>query len=543
METIILFVLAMIVAALCFVGGILLGRGQQRAKTEKNDTELAASHALLEVAERDQARMENELQRQVGAEREAASQRAAVARTAVDEQLAQMRAHWNEQLLRLQSDTAARESQLRSEAERRQLARDEEHDKRVADARIASDQELEAERERSRLRLEEMRGDQKRLADEFEGLSRQALEANSKQFLNQADERFKRSQTANAAELAKREEAVQQLVGPLGKTLDNVKLEVINAEKARLEANAALVEQLNTMRTASEQLTSETKQLVTALRAPQVRGRWGEMQLRRVVEAAGMLNHVDFYEQQSHTTDDGILRPDLVVRLAGDKHVVVDSKVAFSGYLEALEARDEPTRVLRLQAHARQLKKHIDDLSSKSYWEAVSGSPEFVVMFVPAEPFLTAALEEDPTLFEHAFSRNVVIATPSTLVALLRTVGHAWRQEQLAGEAKQIHDIGRELHKRLGTMGGHVATLAKRLNSTVTAYNAFAGSLDRNLVTQARRFSQLQGLEGAIESPVPIEALAIPPQKSDLYGDLQPVIANLIEIEDIAPEAGASEIE
>ncbi|WP_192575804.1 DNA recombination protein RmuC [Agrococcus sediminis] len=401
---------------------------------------------------------------------------------------------------------AAQLDDLRAEAQRQ-----------LDEARAEAHRRLVEERERGREAIAELQQDAQRRADEFAALSRAALERNSAVFLEQAEERLRRSQTEGAAELAKREAAVQQLVEPLSKTLDSVRTEVTAAEKARAEAGAALAEQLHAMRTSSEQLTLETRQLVTALRAPQVRGRWGELQLRRVVEAAGMLEHVDFTEQAHHATDDGALRPDMLVHLAGEKQVIVDAKVAFNGYLEAMEARDDATRDKRLDAHARHLRDHIDQLGSKAYWEAVPGTPEFVVMFIPAEPFLNAALERDPTLFERAFERNVVLATPATLVALLRTVGYTWRQEQLAGEAMRVLEVGRELHKRLGTMGTHLATLGKRLNSTVEAYNAFNSSLDRNVVTQARRFSALQGLEPAIEHAPPLEVLAVPAQKPDLH--------------------------
>ena len=291
------------------------------------------------------------------------------------------------------------------------------------EVRDEAEADLADERRRAAERLEELKADQKRLSDEFDALSRRALEANSKAFLEQAEERLKRSQSEGAAELQKRQDAVQQLIEPIQKTLDTVKTEMTTAEKARLEAHAALSEQVQFMRQSTETLGAETRNLVNALRAPQVRGRWGELQLRRVVEASGMVNHVDFDEQLHHSTDEGALRPDMVVHLAGDKRVVVDSKVAFNGYLEAMEATDDAVRAQRLAAHARHLKKHIDDLGAKEYWDVVAGSPEFVVMFVPAEPFLAAALDQDATLYEYAFERNVVIATPSTLIALLRTVG------------------------------------------------------------------------------------------------------------------------
>ncbi|WP_413317805.1 DNA recombination protein RmuC [Agrococcus sp. 1P02AA] len=426
--------------------------------------------------------------------------------------------------------TRSRLEALEQERDRERDIAERRHAAHLEEVREEAQRRIADERERGREAIAALQADAQRRADEFAQLSSAALERNSALFLERAEERLRRSTTEGAAELAKREAAVQQLVEPLSRSLESVRGEVTAAERARAEANAALAEQLQAMRSSSEQLTLETRQLVNALRAPQVRGRWGELQLRRVVEAAGMLEHVDFTEQAHHVTDDGALRPDMLVHLAGDKQIVVDAKVAFSGYLEAMEARDDATRDKRLDAHARHLRDHIDQLGSKAYWEAVPGSPEFVVMFVPAEPFLNAALERDPSLFERAFDRNVVLATPATLVALLRTVGYTWRQEQLAGEAMQVLEVGRELHKRLGTMGTHLTTLGTRLNKTVEAYNAFNASLDRNVVTQARRFSSLQGLEPSLEGNAPLEVLAVPAQKADLH-------------ERSADPAGASDIE
>ncbi|MBY6061506.1 DNA recombination protein RmuC [Microbacterium esteraromaticum] len=480
--SLLIIVVALLAAALAGALGFLLGTQRGRSSDAAQHAEAAAAGLRIESLERD-----------------------AVA---------------------LRAETASRVHEERGLAERRVAEARALGEKAVADARAEARARLEHERAEHARRLDELRSDQKRLADEFDALSRRALEQNTKAFLQQAEERLKRSQSEGAAELQKRQDAVQQLIEPIQKTLDTVKTEMTTAEKSRLEANAALAEQLQFMRQSSETLGSETRKLVSALRAPQVRGRWGELQLRRVVEASGMVNHVDFDEQPHHSTDEGALRPDLVVHLAGDKRVVVDSKVAFNGYLEAMEATDDTIRTQRLQAHARHLKKHIDDLGTKEYWDVVAGSPEFVVMFVPAEPFLAAALDQDATLYEYAFERNVVIATPSTLIALLRTVGHAWRQDQLAQEAQQIFTVGKELHKRLGTLGGHLAKLGRSLNSTVDAYNRFAGSLDRNVVTQARRFSALQGLDDVLADASPVEALAIAPQKSDLY-----------ELEEAEPDA------
>ena len=358
---------------------------------------------------------------------------------------------------------------------------------------------LEAERGRAGSQL----GDQQRLAEHFKALAADALKANNEQFMTVAEERLKRSQEASTAELAKREEAVKQLVEPLNRTLDLVKTEVSTAEKARLEAHAMLSQQVRAMQQTSESLRTETSQLVTALRSSQVRGRWGEIQLRRVVEAAGMLEHIDFVEQSQIRTADGPLRPDMVVRLAGGKNIVVDAKVAFLGYLDAVQATDDAVRAERMAAHARHLKKHIDDLAAKEYWEQFSPAPEFVVMFVPAEAFLNAALETDPALYEYAMSRNVVLATPMTLVATLRTISYAWRQDALASNAQQVLSLGRELHGRLATMGGYLAKLGRAIETAGGAYNQAISSLEKRVLVSARRFAELSVVDDELQTPEP----------------------------------------
>jgi DNA recombination protein RmuC len=266
------------------------------------------------------------------------------------------------------------------------------------------------------------------------------------------------------------------------------------------------------MRATSDQLRLETSSLVTALRAPHVRGRWGELQLRQVVESAGMVEHCHFIEQATVTTADGALRPDLIVKLAGGKQVVVDAKVPFAGFIEAMDARDDATRTARLRAHARHLRDHIDRLAAKAYWEHFTPTPEFVVLFVPADAFLQAALEQEPALLEYSFERNVIIATPSNLIALLRTVGYAWRQEALAANAQQVYDLGRELHSRLATMGGHLARLGGQLESAVKSYNNTVASMESRVLVTARRFSELR---------VTDDELAEPPQISQVPRQVQ----------------------
>ncbi|MGH3735116.1 MAG: DNA recombination protein RmuC [Micromonosporaceae bacterium] len=287
------------------------------------------------------------------------------------------------------------------------------------------------------------------------------------------------------------QEAVGALVGPLQQSLMRYEQRIAELERDRVDAYAALRAQVGAMRDTSDALRTETRQLVSALRAPQVRGRWGEHQLRRIVEAAGMLEHCDFTEQVTIETEDRVQRPDMVVRLAGGKQVVVDAKAPFSAYLDAMEARDERTRDARLDEHARHLRGHVDALSAKSYWAAFPTAPEFVVLFVPADPFLDAALQRDPVLLEHAFARDIVLATPATLVALLRTVAYAWRQDALAANATEVHTLGRELYGRLATMGGHFAKLGTALGSAVTSYNRTVGSLEARVLVTARKLADL----------------------------------------------------
>ncbi len=341
--------------------------------------------------------------------------------------------------------------------------------------------------------------------ERFSAVATEALRQNNEQFLALAGQSLARSSQQHSAELAKREEAVRALVDPIAKTLDAVKAQVSDAEKARIESHSTLAEQVAHMRQTSELLRGETSQLVTALRSAQTRGAWGEMQLRRVVEAAGMLERVDFTEQPSVRTDDGLQRPDMVVRLAGGKHVVVDAKVPFLGYLDAQQAGDPTVRTDRLAAHARHVRGHVDQLGAKQYWEQFSPAPEFVVMFVPAEAFLAAALDEDPALLEYAIARNVLLATPTTLLALLRTVAYSWRQEALAENAQQVLTLGKELHGRLATMGGHLTKLGRAIGSAAAAYNETVGSMERRVLVSARKLADLGVVDGELDPTTPVE--------------------------------------
>ncbi|MGC4893210.1 DNA recombination protein RmuC [Micromonospora sp. DT31] len=317
---------------------------------------------------------------------------------------------------------------------------------------------------------------------------------------------------------AQSQEAVARAVAPLHDTLRRYEQRVADLERDRVDAYAELREQVRAMSTVSGELRTETKQLVAALRAPQVRGRWGEHQLRRIVEAAGLLEHCDFNEQVTAATEHQGVRPDLVVRLHGGRTVVVDAKAPFDAYLTAMEARDERGRDSHLDAHARHLRAHVDNLAAKSYWSAFDQTPEFVVLFVPADPFLDVALQRDPTLLEHGFARNVVLATPATLVALLRTVAYSWRQEALARNAATVHSLARELYGRLSTLGDHVGKVGSSLSGAVTAYNRAVGSLESRVLVSARKLAELGVSDDELAAPAQVELAPRQPQAPELLG-------------------------
>ncbi len=342
----------------------------------------------------------------------------------------------------------------------------------------------------------------RQLLGEFAELSQQALTRNAEQFLQLADERLAQARQAAVGDLDLRRQAIAELLTPLRDQLGRYEQGLHELERQRQHAYAGLGEQVRQLAESQDRLRSETRNLVTALRAPATRGRWGELQLRRVVEMAGMVEHCDFEEQVTAATDDGRLRPDLVVRLPGAKQVVVDAKVPLQAFLDASEAVDETTRRVQLSAHARHLRAHVDALAKKAYWQQFEPSPEFVVAFVPGDPLLAAALEHDPSLLEHAVANHVLLATPTTLIALLRTVATTWQHEALAANARQVQQAGRELYKRLSTFGEHLARTGRGLSSAVDAYNKAVGSLERSVLPQARRFREL-GVVGAGEEDLP----------------------------------------
>ncbi|MFE1100660.1 DNA recombination protein RmuC [Nocardiopsis alba] len=328
---------------------------------------------------------------------------------------------------------------------------------------------------------------EEQLADRFRALSSQVLDQTNRSFLDLAEGRLRAVGAEAGGDLDERRRAVERMVEPLTETLNRVELRLREADAGRAAAHAELAKQVELVREGSDRLRDQTSSLVTALRRPEARGRWGELQLRRVAELAGMDAHCDFQEQAVA----GAHRPDMVVRLAGGKNIVVDSKVPLAAYLDAVEAGEGPTAEERLRAHAKHLRTHVDQLAAKSYWASFTPAPEFVVLFIPGEAFLAPALERDADLLEYAMGRRVHIATPTTLISLLRTAQYAWQQEALSENAREVFDLGKQLHSRLSTLGGHVEGLGRALTRTVTAYNQTVGSLESRVLVTARRFGEL----------------------------------------------------
>jgi DNA recombination protein RmuC len=318
--------------------------------------------------------------------------------------------------------------------------------------------------------------------------------------------------------LALESRAADQAVVQQG--LSSLEQQMRALQDQRVSWQAQLQQQVADVRHSTDLLRRETTSLATALRRPDVRGRWGELHLRRAVELAGLVSRCDFDEQVTvRSSDGGTLRPDLVVNLSGGKQVVVDAKVALDAFLDVTETDDEDERAAHLARHARQFRQHVDTLAAKQYWRALAVTPEFVVMFVPGESFLSAALEGDPALLEYAAERKVILATPTTLIALLRTVAHAWTQEALAEKARDIHRLGRELHERLATMNGHLDKVGRSLTAAVGAYNQAVGSLESRVLVSARRLSELDVTPDDLPGPQPVEAAARTPSALELVED------------------------
>lgn len=335
-------------------------------------------------------------------------------------------------------------------------------------------------------------GDAKQaLENAFKSLSAEALKSNNAAFLDLAKASLGEFQQVAKGELEKREIAIDALVKPVKESLDKVHENIHALERVREQAYGEMRQQFTQMGEVQSLLRQETANLVKALRQPHVRGRWGEIQLRRVVEMAGMLKHCDFFEQESVETDDGKLRPDLIVRLPGNRQIVVDAKAPINSYLDAHEATDDDVRRAKLREHAQLVRAHLQALSRKAYWDQFQPTPEMVVMFIPGEAFYSAALEVDPELLDNGFAQNVIMASPASLMALLKAASYGWRQESIADNARAISQLGQELHKRLGDMADHFARVGKGLEAATASYNAAVGSMESRVLVSARKFKEL----------------------------------------------------
>jgi len=373
--------------------------------------------------------------------------------------------------------------------------------------------DLEHERALAHERMQTLGDAQQRLSESFKTLSSEALQSSMAQLAEMARAQLQTAEVQAKGEAEKRQHAVEQLVNPIREQLGRVDAQLLRLDQERRESRGRLEAQLRTMSETSEKLRTETGALVTALRKPNTRGQWGQMQLRNVVELAGMVRHCDFLEQSSLPGEDATLRPDLIVRMPGGKCVVVDAKAPLQGVLDAYQARDEQERERYLRDHARLLRKHVKSLADKAYWQQLDTTPDVVVLFLPGEHLFGAALDADPRLMDDAMARRVLIATPMTLLAMLQSVAYGWQQERVAESAQAVSELGRELHARLTKLSELLSRLGRRLNSAVSAYNETIGSYEARVLPGARKFAEhgavAEGREIPEIEPVTLSARAV----------------------------------
>lgn len=350
---------------------------------------------------------------------------------------------------------------------------------------------LDAERRGHEERLAALEKARDDLAQTFNALSADALKSNNIEFLRLAEEHLKQFQIQAEASLAQKEKSIEGLVQPIREALEKTEQQVREMENERKQAYGSLTRFLEIMAQSQRELQGETRRLVQALRRPEVRGQWGELTLKRLVELAGMVEHCDFYEQEQRNGEDGALRPDMIVRLPQGREIIVDAKTPLDAYLTAIEATEDGERSRALERHARKVRERVRELAGKAYWNQFRNAPDFVVLFIPGEQFLSAALTLDQTLLEDALSQKVILATPTSFVALLRAVAYGWRQEAVTANAEKIRDLGEELYKRLAVFTEHLARLGRHIGGTVECYNSAVGSLERQVLPGARRFTEL----------------------------------------------------
>ncbi len=440
-----------------------------------------------------------------------------VTRKKLQEQAQQLRSQFDYEAMAMRERLQYHEAkiiQLETSAKEERLKYEEEHLDYVQLVAKKSELETRLTEQTSALqdRLNLYQEMENKVKDTFKAMSSEALKDNNKMFLDLAGSVLGKLQDQTQAKLDMKEQSFSALIKPIQESLEKVDVKISDMEKVRVGAYEGLNQQVRSMLQTQNDLRKETANLVKALRSPITRGRWGEIQLKRVVEMAGMLNYCDFFEQQSVSTEQGRLRPDLIVKLPGGKSIVVDAKAPLAAYLEAIEAPDEEIRQQKLSDHASQVKKHIQQLSQKAYWDQFSPAPEFVVLFLPGEPFFSAALEQDPSLIEMGVNQKVILATPTTLISLLRAVSYGWRQESLATNAKDISELGKMLYNRLSDLSGHLSELGSKLRSSVNVYNRAVGTLESRVLVSARKFKDLE-IGDSDHDIKPLEALDIVPRE------------------------------